>query len=128
MDILNTRIGLEFNEEKITKLYTHNRDVDHENNLRLADIKAELKTFTANTSGNPSLVETLKKNILAKEITELKVGARVMFVKNNARKGYVNGSMGEVIKFNKAGVPVVKLVDGAEIHADYEILDRDWET
>ena len=51
---------------------------------------------------------------------QLKVGAKVMFVKNNPDKNYINGTLGEVIKYSTLGFPVVKTLDNDEIIASTE--------
>ena len=43
-----------------------------------------------------------------------------MFVKNNYEKGYLNGSMGEVIRFDEEGMPVVRLSNGMNLKAETE--------
>ena len=41
----------------------------------------------------------------------------VMFVKNNFQKGYVNGTLGEVIKYSENGYPIVRTLSGEKIEA-----------
>jgi ATP-dependent exoDNAse (exonuclease V) alpha subunit len=103
-----------------TKLYTHNYDVDIINSEHLATLSSLPKKYTAKTKGNPKLIETLKNSVLASEKLELKIGAKVMFVKNNNEKGYVNGSLGNVIGFNDQGFPSVKLLTGKTITTEKE--------
>ena len=103
-----------------TKLYTHNIDVDRINTEQLQLVKGRNKIFKAKIKGNLKLAETVKKSILAPENLILKIGAKVMFVKNNYEKGYLNGSLGNVIKYNEEGVPVVRLFNGYEITAENE--------
>ncbi len=59
---------------------------------------------------------------MAPESLELKKDAKVMFVKNNYEKGYLNGSLGTIIKYDDEGIPVVRLNNGYEITAEPE----DW--
>lgn len=106
--------------DNLTKLYTHNTDVDQENIVSLNSLPQSSTAFEVKTKGNAKLIETLKKSVLASSFLELKVGAKVMFVKNNYEKGYVNGSLGEITGFNEEGLPVVKLKTGAEIIATKE--------
>jgi hypothetical protein len=68
--------------------------------------------------GSPKIIETLRKSCLAPERLTLKIGAQVMFVKNNWDVGYVNGTLGEVIGFDKEDHPKVRTFDGAEIIID----------
>ncbi len=103
-----------------TKLYTHNIDVNRINTEQLQLIKGKNKIFKAKIKGNLKLAETVKKSILAPENLILKIGAKVMFVKNNYEKGYLNGSLGNVIKFNNENIPIVRLLNGYEITAEHE--------
>jgi hypothetical protein len=48
-------------------------------------------------------VEKLKKDNDVPDKLVLKIGARVMFTKNNMGMGYVNGTLGEVIGFEMGG-------------------------
>ncbi|MCB9335763.1 MAG: AAA family ATPase [Flavobacteriales bacterium] len=109
-------------KEEPTKLYTHNYDVDKINAEYLAKIPGLAKKFKAKTKGNKNLIDTLKNSVLAGEELELKIGAKVMFVKNNLEKGYVNGSLGTVDSYNDKGLPIVKLFKGKLVTVEPE----DW--
>ncbi|MFK8044359.1 MAG: PIF1 family DEAD/DEAH box helicase [Crocinitomicaceae bacterium] len=102
------------------RLYTHNADVDRINSAELEKIDSKEKNFWATTKGKKELVATLKKSVIVNEKLSLKVGAKVMFVKNNSDKGYINGTLGKVIEFSSLGFPVVKISGGAEIIATTE--------
>lgn len=103
---------------KPTKLFTHNIDVDAINKKELDALIGESHDYLMVGRGSPKIVETLRKSCLAPERLTLKVGAQVMFVKNNWDVGYVNGTLGEVISFDKEGHPLVRTFDGAEIIVD----------
>jgi len=98
-----------------TKLFTHNEDVDRINNAEYSLIEDDEKVFEMVTKGKANLVDSLIQNCLAPEILKLKVGTRVMFVKNDQGKRYNNGTLGVVVKFTNLNVPVVKTVAGEEI-------------
>ncbi len=115
----NNKLG---KNEELTRLFTHNFDVDKINSEHLETLKEISKKFKAKTKGNKKLLESLKKSVLAGENLELKKGAKVMFVRNNVEKGYVNGSMGEILNFNDDGYPVVKLHNNKIISVEKE----DW--
>lgn len=100
-----------------TKLFTHNEDVDRINNAEYKNISDEEKTFEMTTKGKANLVDSLIQSCLAPEILKLKVGTRVMFVKNDPGKSYNNGTIGVVVKFTNLGFPVVKTISGKEITA-----------
>lgn len=100
------------------KLYTTNIDVDRINRIELAKMDGETHTFDMNEYGSPLLVGPLKKQCLAKERLELKVGAPVLFIQNDPNKKYVNGTLGEITRFNALGLPVVTTRSGRSINVD----------
>lgn len=103
-----------------TKLFTHNREVDTINKAMLKEIDDTPRTFYMSAEGNDKLVDMSKNGCLAPEELVLKTGAVVMFVKNNYQKGYVNGTMGEVIDFTEGGWPLVRTFAGDKIEATPE--------
>jgi ATP-dependent exoDNAse (exonuclease V) alpha subunit len=112
----------------LTKLYTHNIDVDSINYSELAKIKGKEYYYQMSFRGNPVVVNVLKKSCLAPEKLVLKKGAEVMFIKNNFEAGYVNGTQGQVVGFAAADLPVVKTQDGKKItvtYADWTIEEED---
>ncbi len=92
----------------VTRLYSHNTDVEEINTSHLNALADETKTFVMQTHGTQAKVEQLAKSVLAPEVLELKVGAEIMFVANNFSEGYVNGSRGRVVDFED-GKPRVEL-------------------
>ena len=98
-----------------TQLFTHNADVDTLNNAELAKLPGKQMTYIMEEGGIPTMVEALKRGCLSPEVLNLKVGAVVMFTRNNFNAGYVNGSIGKVIRFTGNGEPVVKLLNGETI-------------
>ncbi|MDV7138021.1 AAA family ATPase [Maribacter sp. TH_r10] len=107
-------------KETPTKLFTHNADVDQLNNIELDKLTGRARKFKASTKGNKKLVETLKKSVLAHELLELKIDAKVMFVRNNPEQGYVNGTLGTVIDFTDEGFPIVMTFDKKRITVKQE--------
>lgn len=105
-------------------LYTHNADVDMINLRKLKELQGEAKRFTAEKSGNEKVLKVLADSILAPQNLELKIGAKVMFVKNNIDGGYANGTQGEVVKFvaddqyDPPFLPVIKTSDGDTVVAE----------
>src|SRR5690554_4320037 len=102
-----------------TILYTHNADVDKINIEKLIGLDGKIHNFKGTAKGNPKLIESLKNAVMAAENIQLKLGAKVMFVKNNPEKGYVNGSLGKVIGFSE-GKPKVELNNGRKILVEEE--------
>lgn len=101
----------------ITKLYTHNADVDTINQTHLAALGGDIHRYAMQSSGPAAKREQLIKSVLAPEILELKRGAEVMFVANNFAEGYVNGTRGTVIDF-VGETPVVVTASGREIKVE----------
>lgn len=101
-------------DEAITRLYTHNVDVETINQQHLSALDSEVKTFTMETRGAAPKIEQLIKSVLAPQELQLKKGAEVMFVANNYAAGFVNGSRGRVVGF-KDGEPMVELLSNNRI-------------
>jgi len=104
----------------VTKLYTHNMDVDTINTKALAELDTPLKIFDAHTTGAQKWIDRIFGSSLVIPKLELKQGALVFFIKNNYDKGYINGTLGTVIEFDTFGVPIVETRDGKRIKADRE--------
>lgn len=106
---LSERQTEEYSDESITKLYTHNRDVDSINSRMLEGIEDEPRYFSMRAHGREQLAEALIKGCLAPEQLVLKVGAEVMFVANRPANGYFNGTRGVVLGYDEDDRPVVKV-------------------
>jgi ATP-dependent DNA helicase PIF1 len=113
---LESRTGLN-PDETITKLYTHNVDVDSLNNQKLSQLDGPAHEFYMSGKGSEWEVDKLKKNLLCPEKLELKIDAEVMFVANDFEAGFVNGTRGRVIGFQE-GEPVVETTDGLKIQVE----------
>ena len=100
-----------------TKLYTHNIDVDAINQFELSKIEGKEFVYPMWAEGNKNIVAALKKGCLAPERLALKRGAKVMFIKNNFNKGYVNGTLGKVIGFDEENRPIIETLRGKRIVA-----------
>lgn len=115
---LQERLGMERpSDGAITRLYSHNIDVDSINQRHLKDISEAAKVFEMRTSGQAAKVEQLVKSVLAPVQLELKIGAEVMFVANNFGNGFVNGTRGRVVDFVD-NLPLVQLANGREIKVE----------
>ena len=98
------------------KLYSHNADVDRVNEEILAKLSGQPQVFAMSSQGPDPLVAALKKGCLSPDTLCLKVGAAVMFTKNNPQEGFVNGTLGAVEGFAMHnGYPVIKTRSGRKI-------------
>ncbi|WP_317236624.1 helix-turn-helix domain-containing protein [Parabacteroides sp. FAFU027] len=90
-------------EEGCITLTTHNRQAQEINESKLNDIKLQKHLFRATIEGDfPEYSYPTEKEL------ELKVGAQVMFVKNDSSRDklYFNGKIGIVTNFDDDGVCV----------------------
>ncbi|MBI2578038.1 MAG: helicase, partial [Candidatus Wildermuthbacteria bacterium] len=70
-------------------------------------------------AGPEPLVESLKRGCLSPELLRLKAGAAVMFTKNNAKEGFVNGSVGVVERMEHVRKnPIVKITGLGRIEVE----------
>jgi hypothetical protein len=113
-------------DSELTRLFTHNVNVDEYNDKELEKLPGTGRVFYMIETGSKTLVDMLKRGSLAKEEIILKKGAIVMFIKNNFEKGYVNGSIGKVIDISKEH-PIIELIDGRKILAtpDDFVIEED---
>ncbi len=102
-----------------TLLYSRNINVDAINERELNALPGEEKQFYMESHGYRTLVESLKKSCLASVNLRLKIGAQVMFIKNDVQGRYVNGTRCTVVGFErKNGWPVVKTYEGDTVVAE----------
>lgn len=109
-------------DDSVTRLYTHNMDVDALNRGMLAKIESKTHRFHMTDTGDKYRVDQMKRNLLVPELLELKIDAEVMFCANDFEAGFVNGTRGRVTDFTKNGDPIVLTTDGHEIVAS----DHTW--
>ena len=93
LEDLNERYQPNFqSEDHYITLSTRNSIVDSINKRELAKLDTEEHTYLASVTGNfhPRLFPT-------EAALKLKVGAQVMFIKNDPQRRFVNGTIGKVI-------------------------------
>ena len=119
LDLLRTRLYKSVNYHvNPTKIYTHNINVDAINYHELSRIPEEESVYYMTHYGPADLVKFLKKSCLAPEELKLKIGAIIMFIKNNFNSGYVNGTLGKIVDFDSDNnYPIVETKSGNKIIA-----------
>ncbi|KKU76894.1 MAG: AAA ATPase [Parcubacteria group bacterium GW2011_GWA2_47_64] len=106
-------------ENGTTQLYSHNANVDHINTTELSKLPGEPKVFVMTGRGPDPLTVALKRGCLSPEVLSLKLGARVMFTKNDIAGRFMNGTTGVIAGFSKeTGTPIVKTGSGRMILAE----------
>ena len=124
--LLNSRVNAKLNiDHEPTKLYTVNKQVDLINQKKLETLTTESYFFQVQTKGHNLLIKRILKNSLISEMLELKIGAVVMFIKNDTSKRYVNGTTGVIQYFTERDIPVVKTSSGKLIEAEPQIWELD---
>jgi len=123
-DLLHQRYIPDFNpkeEEGYITLTTHNNSADKINNVHLEKLKAKSKSFLASVKGTFSEYSYPTDFEL-----ELKVGAQVMFVKNdsNPEKRYFNGKIGVITAFERDEIVVKCEGDEEEIYTTPETWEN----
>lgn len=115
--------------DDMTRLYSHNANVDTLNNTELKKLSGKTHAYTMALRGPETLTSALVRGCLSPERLELKVGAAVMFTKNNQGAGYVNGTLGTVIGFTAdKKYPIVRTTDGLKVEtepAEWTIAEGD---
>ncbi len=102
----------------ITRLFTHNMDVDRINQAELVKLPGEIRSFLMTSMGDKLLADGLKRGCLSPERLDLKTGASVMFTKNDPEGRFVNGTLGVVTEFARDdGFPVVLTKGGSSVVA-----------
>jgi hypothetical protein len=78
------------------RLVTHNAQVAEICERKMDQLDGDPVTFEAIDSGDETYVEKLDRDCLSPARLTLKVGARVMFTRNDVNGQYVNGTLGTV--------------------------------
>ena len=99
---LNERVGLPTKVDgMVITLASLNRTADVINQQRLAEIKAEEYTYEGTVQGRFD-----EKRFPVDMTLKLKVGAQVMFTRNDQQKRWANGTIGTVSKLSKDEIQV----------------------
>ena len=112
--VLNSHYKPDFEPDEkdgFITLMTHNRQVDEINESKLNALKTKTIKFEAKITGTfPELAYPTKSEL------ELKVGAQVMFVKNDPSREhlYYNGKIGKIVSYDKD--------DGLFVKCDDEVI------
>lgn len=120
---LNERVDtghVPMQEEFSITLSTNNAIARMENERRLAQLHAEKFTFLAHLNGDFD-----SDHLPAPEVLELKLGAQVIFIRNDVSgfRRWVNGTIG-IVGFIAKDIIEVRLADGSSHTVDRESWDQ----
>lgn len=98
MQILNSKVAPEFNEtnEDYITLAPTNNAANAINEARLSKLEGEEFAYEAKIEGKFD-----RASYPTEVDLRLKVGAQVLMIKNNPGKGWVNGSIGEIVELKE---------------------------
>jgi len=104
-DLLRSRVCI-CPREDVTRLMTHNAQVDKWNAYRLGNVEGISRIFDAEVKGVDQAVEFATKNMSTPRVLQLKAGAAVMFTANDAEQGFANGQVARVVDFRGSDIIV----------------------
>lgn len=124
LEKLNSRFIPDFNpsdKDGYIRLTTHNHIADNVNSMKLLAIDSNIRTYDCIVTGN--FPET---SYPADKTLSLKVGAQVMFIKNDYtdEHRYYNGKLGIVTAMTAETVTVECNDDGVTVEVKYEDWDN----
>lgn len=121
-ETLNKRYLPDFEpkDEPYVYLTSHNRMADEINQKKLAALPGKARFYDAEIIGNFN-----ENQFPNDEILELKVGAQIMFIRNDAsgEKRYFNGKLAEVVEVDEKEISVI--IDGED--EIYKLKKETWE-
>lgn len=122
LDDLNERYEPDFEtEEGYITLTTRNVIADQINERELTKIAEPTFMFTAKIEGNFD-----PKNFPTDSLLQLKKDAQVMFIKNDAERRYVNGTIGKIVSLTDEKIEV-ELTEKDESTKIVEVTLASWE-
>lgn len=131
--MLQRRVRHPLMQSNPTRLYTRRDGADAENKRHLDKLSGPLVCFNATlhvqrktSYEDKQAGETLKRNCLAPEELQLKVGAQVILLKNLNPPHLVNGSRGRVVGFEEEEgfkYPVVEFTNGITLKVTRQVWE-----
>lgn len=124
VQVLNARcMSSEATENVVITLACTNRVADAINDGELRKLSGSLKTFTGEASGKFALED---EKLPSPINLSLKVGAQVMFTKNDEKKRWVNGTLGRVVEFDEDSIRVE--AGEGNLLETYDVKTVQWES
>ena len=118
LSTLNARVHAFDDKDEPIRLTTHNSQADSINNMKLDMLQGELYGFEADIDG-----EFPENSYPADPVLTLKVGAQVMFIRNDPEGEYYNGKIGKIESIDGSGMIQVTDEDGDLIN----VTPVEWE-
>lgn len=100
-------------EDGYIRLMTHNRQVDYINAAEMEKLDSKPYTFVAAVTGTFP-----EESYPTADSLTLKMGAQVMFIKNDPERRFINGTLGEVKSIDKNSIAVRLAESGTVIDVE----------
>jgi tetratricopeptide (TPR) repeat protein len=116
LQLLNTRVGAQLSRaesELAITLATRRDTVDFINQNRLTELPGESVTLKGEIKG-----EFPENSLPTQMELELKVGAQVIFVKNDQERRWVNGTLGTIVGMDENDTLYIVTEDGREVDVE----------
>ncbi|HFB99955.1 MAG TPA: AAA family ATPase [Phaeodactylibacter sp.] len=122
LDDLNERCFPDFKSEDFyITLSPRNATVDAINERELKKLNTEDRTYMAKVQGNFA-----ERRFPVEALLKLKLGAQVMFVKNDPDRKFVNGTIGKIVELEPDAIKVL-IEDENGIQKTIKVVQLDWE-
>lgn len=126
-EFLNSHVKFHDEDHSGTRLFPRREQSDQYNQRKLAEINQDEHVIDSIYLGDEKFVTALKKNAPVPEQLKLKKDCRVLFLKNDAQKRWVNGTRGTVHAIESDHI-IVKKDHGREVKVEkmqFSLLDAD---
>lgn len=123
LEYFNQCVKRDLSEKNPVILFPTNNEADNVNTTNLKLLPGEEFQYKATYSGHPSWIEYLKKNCISVDLLKLKVGAPVMFIKNDMEGMFQNGTRGVVKFLNNNTI----IVTNSDSNVDISMKIDKWE-
>lgn len=116
-------VSRELNDENVITLTTINQKAHEINAKKMAEIDSPPETFEAKIIGD---FDTKEENLPAPRELTIKVGAQVMFCKNDMAGRWVNGTLGKVVDFNVTDQYICVEVEDGDKTFIHVVAPEEW--
>lgn len=104
--IVSNRQNTDVKLTDTVSLFSHNYDVNNFNKQKFEELKGKARNYNSEAKGSSEAIKILRNSTLAPDRLELKNDCQVMFVVNNQKDGYVNGTRGKVVRLKNESIVI----------------------
>ncbi len=108
VEFLNDHTKVHDEDHSGTRLFPRREQSENYNQKKLSEISEKEIEFDSIYFGDEKYVTAMKKSSPVPEKLKLKIGCRVLFLKNDMQKRWVNGTRGTLVDYDKESLTVRK--------------------